>query len=103
MGIEAIIAAVIGLAGASGGFYEGRRRGASTISSIAVDTVELLQVQVNTLTEQGRAKDENLADLRARVEILESLVTQRAEVEAVHLEVQGVRGVVDRIASKVGA
>lgn len=103
MGAEAIIAIVIGIAGTVGGYVGGKKNGSSTAVGIAVDVVELLQIQVATLTQKGEEKDELIADLRGRVEVLEGLVTQRAEVEAVRAEVVGVRGVVDRIAIKVGA
>lgn len=97
------ITLVTGVAAAAGGFYGGKRLGNGQAQSAAVSTVELLQVAVAELERQGRVKDDELADLRGRVGILEDLVTQRAEVEAVHVEVKEVRGVVDRIASKVGA
>jgi hypothetical protein len=103
MDASTIMAAITGLAGAAGGFFGGRRLSGEQSMGIAVDTVELLQVQVATLTSNREEKDAKIADLSARVEILESLVTQRAEVEVVKKEVLGVRGVVDRIATKVGA
>lgn len=105
MGLEAdaIITILTGAAGVAGGFFGGRKLGHSQSAQTAVNTVELLQIAVGELERQGRLKDEEVAELRARVDVLESLVTQRAEVEAVREEVQGVRGVVDRIASKVGA
>ncbi|ATW62482.1 hypothetical protein HWB39_gp54 [Streptomyces phage WRightOn] len=103
MGPDTIIAVLTGAAGVAGGFFGGKRLGGIQVQEAAVNTVELLQVAVGELERQGRLKDEEVADLRARVDILESMITQRAEVEAVHLEVQGVRGVVDKIAAKVGA
>jgi hypothetical protein len=103
MGVEAIVAIVIGLAGTIGGYMGGKKSGSGTAMGIAVDVVELLQIQVATLTQKGEEKDALIADLKGRVEVLEGLVTQRAEVEAVKIEVQGVRGVVDRIADRVGA
>lgn len=101
MDIDAIITVLTGVAGVTGGFIGGKRLGNSQAVSIAVDTVELLQVQVGLLTSANSEKDEKIADLGGRVNILESLVTQRAEVEAVHEEVRGVRTVVDRIAAKI--
>jgi hypothetical protein len=100
--MDAIIAILTGAAGVAGGFVGGKKFGHSQAAQISVDTVELLQIAVAELRTQVAEKDGLVADLRARVEILESLVTQRAEVELVHEEVKGVRGVVDRIASKVG-
>lgn len=96
MGVEALIAALGVIAGIAGGWVGGKRNATAASVSIATDTVELLQVQIELL------KTEN-SELKARVEVLETLVTQRAEVEQVRKEVIGVRGVVDRIATKVGA
>lgn len=92
---------VIGTAVA--GFAGGRRTANSNAVTIAADTVDLLQVQVDTLKEEEQRKETLIADLRGRVEILEGLVTQRAEVAAVHEEVKGVRVILDRVAEKVGA
>jgi hypothetical protein len=103
MGVDAIVTAIIAIAGTLGGYAGGRRQSNAQAMGVAVDTVELLQVQVATLTSDREEKDGLITDLRNRVEVLESLVTQRAEVEAVKDEVIGVRGVVDRIATKMGA
>lgn len=103
MDVSAIITILTGTAGVAGGFFGGKKFGHSQAAQISVDTVELLQMAVAELRTQVAEKDSLVTDLRARVEILESLVTQRAEVEGVHEEVKGVRGVVDRIAAKVGA
>lgn len=101
MGIDVLITIAISVAGVIGAYFGGKQQGKSGAMGIAVDVVELLQVQVDQLTRNGAAKDEMIADLKGRVEVLEGLVTQRAEVEAVHQEVKGVRGVVDRIAEAV--
>ena len=103
MDSETIITVLTGAAGVAGGFFGGKKLGASSESQAAVNTVELLQVAVAELERQGKSKDEELADLRGRVGVLEEMVTQRAEVAAVHEEVIGVRGVVNAIAAKVGA
>jgi FtsZ-binding cell division protein ZapB len=103
MDSETIITILTGAAGVAGGFFGGKKLGASTDSQTAVNTVELLQIAVAELERQGHAKDEELADLRGRVGVLEDMVTQRAEVAAVHEEIKGVRGVVNSIAAKVGA
>lgn len=100
---DAVIAILTGVAGVAGGYVGGKRLGHTQASQLSVNTVELLQVAVEELRTQAAQKDTKIADLQGRIEVLESLVTQRAEVEAVHDEVQGVRGVVDRIAAKVGA
>lgn len=100
---DTIITVLTGAAGALGGYAGGKRMGESAAKQDSVNTVELLQVAVGELRTQLHEKDEDLVDLRSRVVVLEDLVTQRAEVEAVHEEVRGVRGVVDRIAGKVGA
>ena len=96
MDANAIITILTGVAGVSGGFVGGKRLGSSQAQQTAVNTVELLQVAVAELERQGHIKDDELADLRGRVAVLEGLVTQRAEVEEV-------RVIVDKIAVKVGA
>lgn len=94
-----VVTVLTGLGGIVGGFFGGKRLAIST----AVDVVELLQSAVEQLQRELHDKDQELAGLKARVEVLESLVTQKADVEAVRTEVGGVRAVVDRIADKVGA
>jgi len=103
MGAEAVLAAFAGLAGILGGFLEGRRRARDAGMEVAVNTVELLQAQVEALAGDRRDKDSTIADLQSRVKVLESLITQRAEVEAVHKDVKTIKNAVHRIAAKVGA
>lgn len=103
MDANSIITILTGVAGVAGGYAGGKKLGHTQASQLSVNTVELLQIAVEELERQGRIKDEELADLRGRVAVLEDMVTQRAEVEAVHEEVQGVRSVVDKIAARVGA
>lgn len=94
-----IITVLTGLGGVVGGFFGGKRLAVST----AVDVVDLLQAAVEQLQADKAQKDGELAELRTRILVLEELVTQKADVEAVRVEVGGVRQVVDRIAEKVGA
>lgn len=94
---------VILVAGAAGSFATGRMTKRSATSQIATETVELLQSQVEALKSDKQDKDTELVQLRARVEVLENLVTQRAEVEELTEKVILVKTVVDRIAIKVGA
>lgn len=96
MGVETLVAIMIAFAGACGGFFEGRRRGAVSTASIAHNTVSMLEAQVEALLRDKTTNDVMIASLRQRVECLESLVTQKAEVAEV-------KAVVDRIATKVGA
>lgn len=95
------IATVAGVA--IGGYAGGRMQGRSTASQIASDTVDMLQAQVDLLKEDKETRSAELSDLRIRVEVLEGLVTQRAEVEELDLKVSLVKETVDRIATKVGA
>lgn len=103
MDLDTLITGAIGISGLVGGFVGGRRTASTHAVGIAVDTVELLQVQVGTLVEQNVEKDKEITNLQTRVDILEEMVTQKAEVEAVKVAVDGVRDVVDAIATKVGA
>lgn len=103
MDTNTILQIVIGVAGMTGGFFGGKRLASGEAVTTAVEVVELLRIQVEFLTTKGATDATKIADLRGRVDILEGLVTQRAEVEAVHTEVQGVRAVVDKIAHKLEA
>jgi hypothetical protein len=103
MNPDVVVTVLTGLAGVIGGFFGGKRLGNVQAQQTAVSVVELLQVAVAELERQGTSKDEQLTELRTRVDLLESMVTQRAEVDAVHVELKEVRGVVDRIADKLGA
>lgn len=95
------IATVVAVA--VGGYAGGRMQGRTSASQIAADTVEMLQAQVGSLQDDKEARDSELTDLRHRVEILEGLVTQRAEVEELNVKVSLVKDTVDRIALRVGA
>lgn len=81
------VATLVG--GMGGGFIAGRR-------GVARQTVELLQIQADTLTNQNSTQAAEITMLKGKVEVLESLVTQRAAVAEV-------KEVVDRIAARVGA
>lgn len=94
-----IITVLTGIGGVVGGFFGGKRLAVST----AVDVVELLQAAVEQLQRDQRDKESQITELKARIIVFESLITQKADVEAVRVEVGGVREVVDRIAGKVGA
>jgi hypothetical protein len=92
--------------GVYGGFKYGKSQSltdAESSSNISINTVEMLQAQVDLLKRQSEEKEYNLSELMERVNVLEGLVTQRAEVGEVHTEVIAIRGTVDRIAGKVGA
>lgn len=96
MDMSAVVAALTGIAGILGGFVGGRKTGGTQTISDAVSTFELLRLQVATLVDSNDLKEAKVTELTARVAVLESLITQRADVESV-------RGIVDRIAEKVGA
>ncbi len=88
--------AVMSIAMAAGGFFTGRRTAGTDAMSIASQTVEMLQTQVESLTTDKGHRDLEILDLNNRVAVLEGLVTQRADVAAV-------KDTVDRIAERVGA
>lgn len=72
-----------------GGWAVGRR-------GLSRQTIELLQIQVNTLKEDNADKTSQITLLEGKVNVLESLVTQKADVAEV-------KEIVERIAAKVGA
>jgi hypothetical protein len=87
MGIEFILATLVGVAGVLGAFIGGRRN-----SSIAADTISMLQTRMDVFESETR----KIPPLMQRIAILEELVTQRADVE-------GVKEIVLRIEEKVDA
>lgn len=99
MDSSTIVTVLTGVGGVVGGFFGGKRLAVST----AVDVVELLQAAVEQLQQDQERKELEITELKARTLVLESLITQKADVEAVRIEVGGVRTVVDRIAAKVEA
>lgn len=86
-----------------GGFIGGRVSGRTSASQIASDTVDMLQVQIETFKQDRERRELEILDLTQRVAVLEGLVTQRAPVEELTNRVSMVKEVVDRVALKVGA
>lgn len=103
MDVNTLLSAALAISTAAGGFGVGRKTASASVVSVAAETVEMLQAQVDLLKQDKSSKDSELVDLRARVELLENLVTQRAEVEAVHADVKASKVILEKIAAKVGA
>lgn len=103
MDIQGTATVVAMLATGAGSYIGGRVQGRGAASQVAADTVDMLQTQVDLLKGDKEEKDLLILDLRNRVEVLESLVTQRAEVEELNTRVSLVKDTVERIAVKVGA
>lgn len=89
MDINTISGIAIPLAGVIGGWAVGRR-------GLSRQTIELLQIQVSALKEDNADKTSQITLLEGKVNVLESLVTQKADVAEV-------KEIVERIAAKVGA
>lgn len=98
-----LVNTVVISATAVGSFFGGRFSGRTAASQIAADTVDLLQAQIESLKDDKTERDAEVVDLRARVEVLEGLVTQRAEVEELGVKISLVKDTVDKIAIRVGA
>jgi hypothetical protein len=98
-----ILTAILVISTAFGGFLGGRMTGRTVESQVAVDTVDMLTSQIDLLKQDRDLREVELTNLRGRVTILEGLVTQRAEVEALTEKVSLVKDTVDRIAVKMGA
>jgi outer membrane murein-binding lipoprotein Lpp len=97
-----IISAVVAVTTAAGGWSAGKRTSNRDAAQTAAETVDMLQAQVELLKEYKEGGDLQIRDLRSRISVLENLVTQRAEVNAVHLDVKSAKLVIDKIADKVG-
>jgi len=87
MGLEFILATLIGVAGILGAFIGGRRN-----SSLAADTIGIIQTRMDVFESEAR----KIPALMQRIAMLEELVTQRADVE-------GVKEIVLRIEEKIDA
>jgi hypothetical protein len=74
MDANSIITVAVGVAASAGGYVSGRRN-----NGVAAETINIMAAQINTLKDQAAT----IPMLNTRIEVLESLVTQRAEVEAV--------------------
>lgn len=96
MDIDAATTAAVSIATALGGFLGGKKIGVNGSIQIANDTVSMLSLQVDLLEKKNEHQEAEIADLKTRVDVLQDISTQRANVEAV-------KEVVDRIAEKVGA
>jgi hypothetical protein len=103
METSAIITLATGIAGIVGGAWGGARYSRSYEADISSSTMEMFRARLDLVEQESEEKSSRISELINRIEVLESLVTQRAEVEAVHLEVTEVKGIVSRIAVKVGA
>lgn len=103
MGVEAIIATLVGVAGVVGAYFGGKKTGKSQDLTDTETAMNILSKAIEELKTQVKAKDTVIAELYGRVQVLESLVTQKADVAAVEVEVRGVKEVVDRIAVAVNA
>lgn len=103
MDANAIITILTGVAGVTGGFVGGKRLGNVQATGLTVSTVSLLEVAVGELRTQVEEKNQQIAALTGRLSALEGLVTQRAEVEAVHVDVLENQQILHRISAKVGA
>lgn len=69
-----VVAVLTGVAGVAGGWYGGRKN-----TTVASETVQMLTVQIEALQREC----EKIPHLLDRIAVLEELVTQKAEVEAV--------------------
>lgn len=103
MGVEAIIATFVGVAGVVGAYFGGKKTGKSQDLTDTETAMNILRSAIAELQGQIAAKDVLIADLHGRVQTLESMVTQKADVEAVAQEVKQIRIIVDKIAYKVDA
>ena len=76
MDTNTIISVVAPIATLVGGWSIGRR-------GLSRQTIDLLAIQVNTLKESNESKTAQITELTGKVNVLESMITQRAEVAEV--------------------
>lgn len=92
MGLEFILATLIGVAGILGAYVGGRRN-----SSLAMDTINILSARLDFVQDEAK----KIPDLLERIKLLEELVTQRADVEGVKVIVVRLEGKVDNLTELV--
>lgn len=89
MDINTAMGVALPLATLAGGWSIGRR-------GLSRQTIDLLQIQATLLREENETQATQITELQSKVDILESMIVQRAEVAEV-------KEIVTRIAVKVGA
>lgn len=103
MDANTIWAIASGVAGAASGYLGGRVFGNSQSVEVATNVVELMKSEIEVLKSRCNDLATDNQNLRTELDVVKELVTQRADVEAVHETVREVKVTVDRIADKVGA
>lgn len=79
MNIDSAVAILIGLAGILGGWVGGRRNAVAANAALAQGTIDLLQSRMEAMEIEMK----RIPALLDRIAFLESMVTQRADVESV--------------------
>jgi len=96
-------ATIVGLSSAIGGALIGAIGGRINALQGLAAINQLLQSTIDNLQTEKTAKDAAIQRLENKVESLEGLVTQKAEVAQLHVKVDALTGRVEAIATKVGA
>lgn len=91
-----IIAMVVGVAASIGSYTQGKRSRVSEIATVADATVGMLSEQIATLSAREKEKGDLISSLTARIEMLESLVLQKTDLE-------GMKADIVLIKEKIGA
>lgn len=89
-----LIAILVGLAGSIGAYFGGRQVGKGARMSETMDLVGLLSTQVEALKTQVEmltAECQQIPGLHQKIQWLEELATQRAQVEEVKTIVTDIR------------
>lgn len=103
MDIGTVYTLATGIAGATGGYFGGRVFGNNHSVETAANVVDMMKTEVEILKSRLDGKDEEVTKLTTELSVVKELVTQRANVEAVHEDVKEIKVTVDKIAEKVGA
>jgi len=93
-----LFAIVSGVAGALVGAVAGRLNALQGYAAIN----QILQSRITDLEHQETEKTAVISSLTIRIETLEGLVTQRAEVAALHAKVDALTTRIDAIATHMG-
>jgi polyhydroxyalkanoate synthesis regulator phasin len=94
-----LIATVSVIVGAFVGAVAGRLNALQGLAAIN----QLLESTIDSLKQDKNTMEESMSRMSVKIDALEGIVTQRAEIAQLHTKVDSITARIEAIASKVGA
>lgn len=92
--LDALVAFIVMVVTGISSWFAGKKAARTQPIAEAVQTVQLMRAEIDTLKSRLAERDQEIAELRGRLRAMEDMVTQRADVD-------GVRQIVNRIAERI--